>query len=194
MLEVNPFRDLIRRVRAGDEAAAAELVQHYEPYIRRAVRVRLSDTRLKRLLDSTDICQSVLASFFVRAALGQYDVDTPEELLKLLVTMARNKVNNAVARERAARRDYRRNQKIGEYAQVASETPSQLVAMREMVEKFRASLTEEERRLADLRALGREWSDIAAELGGSPEALRKKLTRAIERVMEQLGFEEAQHG
>src|SRR5207253_5181912 len=84
MLDVNPFRDLIRRVRAGDEAAAAELVQHYEPYIRRAVRVRLVDPRLKRLVDSVDVCQSVLASFFVRAALGQYDLETPEQLLKLL--------------------------------------------------------------------------------------------------------------
>ena len=65
-----PFRELIARVRAGDEQAAAELVRRYEPAIRRAARVRLVDTRLNRLLDSMDICQSVLASFFVRAGSG----------------------------------------------------------------------------------------------------------------------------
>ena len=30
MPDTNPFRDLIRWVRAGEEAAAVELVQHYE--------------------------------------------------------------------------------------------------------------------------------------------------------------------
>ena len=57
MSEANAFRDLIARVRAGDAAAAAELVRLYEPAIRRAVRVRLVDARLERLLDSMDVCQ-----------------------------------------------------------------------------------------------------------------------------------------
>ena len=56
------FQVLLRRVRAGDEQAARELVRRYEPAIRRAARIRLVDTRLNRLLDSMDICQSVLAS------------------------------------------------------------------------------------------------------------------------------------
>jgi RNA polymerase sigma-70 factor (ECF subfamily) len=67
------FHDLVRRVRSGDDAAAAKLVRHYGPALRRAVRTRLTDPELRRLLDSMDICQSVLASFFVRAA-GQYDL------------------------------------------------------------------------------------------------------------------------
>ena len=90
------FQVLLRRVRAGDGQAAAELVRRYEPAIRRAARVRLVDTRLNRLLDSMDICQSVLASFFVRTALGQYELETPEQLLKLLATMTRNKLANQV--------------------------------------------------------------------------------------------------
>ena len=45
------FRDLICRVRAGDEQAAYELVRRYEPAIRVAVRVRLSDPGLRRVLD-----------------------------------------------------------------------------------------------------------------------------------------------
>src|SRR5438309_4971534 len=194
MLEINPFRDLIQRVRSGEEAAAAELVQHYEPYIRRAVRVRMVDPRLKRLIDSMDICQSVLASFFARAALGQYELNSPEELLNLLVTMARNKLHNAVAKQRAERRDYRRNQKAGDYVPASDATPSQLVSARELLEKFRNSLTAEERQLTELRATGCEWTDIAARLGGTPEALRRRLARAIDRVAQQLGLEEAHRG
>jgi hypothetical protein len=68
------FADMIQRVRAGDADAAAELVRWYEPAIRRAVRLHLRDPRLRRILDSVDICQSVLGNFFVRAALGQFDL------------------------------------------------------------------------------------------------------------------------
>ena len=102
------FQALLGRVRAGDAQAAAELVRRYEPAIRRAARVRLVDTRLNRLLDSMDICQSVMASFFVRAALGQFELETPEQLLKLLATMTRNKLANQVKGHGAARRDFRR--------------------------------------------------------------------------------------
>src|SRR5437868_13055213 len=104
MAEDVSFTDLVRRVRGGDGAAAAELVRRYEPALRAAIRVRLTDPHLRRVLDSTDVCQSVLANFFVRAAAGQFDLDRPEQLLGLLATMARNKVTNLALRERAARR------------------------------------------------------------------------------------------
>src|SRR5262245_31987749 len=83
MAEDPSFQDLLRRVRQRDEQAAAELVRRYEPTIRLAVRVRLTDPRLRRLLDSVDICQSILANFFVRAAAGQFDLERSEQLVKL---------------------------------------------------------------------------------------------------------------
>src|SRR4249919_1695419 len=106
--ENEDFQVLLGRVRAGDAQAAADLVRRYEPAIRRAARVRLVDSRLNRLLDSMDICQSVMASFFVRAALGQYELETPDQLLKLLATMTRNKLAGQVNAHGAARRDFRR--------------------------------------------------------------------------------------
>ena len=42
----------------------------------------------------------------------------------------------------------------------------------------------------NLRHQGREWADIAAEVGGSPEALRKKLSRTVERVAQELGLDD----
>src|SRR5687767_11772390 len=108
MSEGNAFHDLIRRVRAGDAEAAAELVRTYEPAIRRAVRIRLRDARLGRAFDSMDVCQSVLASFFVQAALGRYELDGPPQLLRLLAQMARHKLLDRVERERAGKRDQRR--------------------------------------------------------------------------------------
>src|SRR3954452_5725988 len=104
------FRDLIARVRAGDEEATADLVRHYEPSIRRVVRFRLADSRLRQALGSMDGCQSVLASFFVRAASGQFDLTQPEALVRLLVTMARNRLASQARREQAECRDCRRRQ------------------------------------------------------------------------------------
>src|SRR5215218_6622730 len=107
MADEQTFHDLIQRVRSGDQDAATELVRRYEPAVRRAVRIRLADTRLGRAFDSMDICQSVMASFFVRTALGQYDLDTPAQLLKLLASMARNKLADQVEKQRAKKRDNR---------------------------------------------------------------------------------------
>src|SRR5437867_5093684 len=100
--------DLLRRLRTGDGAAASELVRRYEPEIRRAIRVKLTDPRLRRVLDSVDVCQSVLGNFFVRAAAGQFELDNPRQLLGLLVTMARNKILDHARRQQAGRRDQRR--------------------------------------------------------------------------------------
>jgi hypothetical protein len=47
-------------------------------------------------------------------------------------------------------------------------------------------LTAEERRLADLRAQGFEWTEIAARPGGTAESCRKQLARALDRVEHQL--------
>jgi RNA polymerase sigma-70 factor (ECF subfamily) len=187
------FADLIRRVRAGDEEAAAALVKRFEPAIRRVVRLRLADSRLRRHLDSMDICQSVLASFFVRAALGQYRLDRPEELVKLLAVMARNKVADQARKPRLTHPEHPPGGvepvRLEELA-APGPSPSRQLAARDLLDRFRALLSEDERRLADLRALGREWTDIAAELGGNPEALRKKLARAIDRVAQTMGLDE----
>jgi RNA polymerase sigma-70 factor (ECF subfamily) len=183
------FREMMGRVRAGDPAAAAELVRQYEGEIRRVIRIRL-DARLGSVLDSMDICNSVLGNFFVRVAAGQFDLQDPTQLLKLLVTMARNKLL-----DHARRPDPRPIQAEEEHLAVApgrDETPSQIVAYEEMLQKMRDNLSEEERYLAEQRALGREWSDLATELGIAAETLRRKLSRAVDRVSKELGLDEVE--
>jgi RNA polymerase sigma-70 factor (ECF subfamily) len=185
------FAELMGRVRAGDEQAAAALVRRYEPEIRREVRFLLRDPFLRRSFDSMDICQSVMGSFFLRAALGEYDLNQPQDLVRLLISMTRNKVVDATRRQRAQRRDHRRATSL-EAVDLAtnSPSPSQIAEERELLAMFRGRLSPEERQLADLRAAGREWADIAQEVGGTPEARRKQLTRAISRVSQELGLED----
>jgi RNA polymerase sigma-70 factor (ECF subfamily) len=193
MPENEVFSDLIRRVRAGEGDAAAELVRRYEPAIRRVVRVHLRDPRLRRVLDSTDVCQSVLASFFVRANLGQFDLSSPEHLLRLLATIARNKVTNQAHKQQADRRDYRREQALGAgEALIAAHCsdPAQQVAARDLLRQVRERLSDDERQIAEERGRGDSWADIAAAHGGTAAGSRKKLTRALDRVLQQLGLDE----
>jgi RNA polymerase sigma-70 factor (ECF subfamily) len=75
------FAEFLGRIRADGESAAVELARHYEPALRTEIHVGLRDPRLLRLLEPADLRQSVLKSFFVRAALGQFDLDSPERLL-----------------------------------------------------------------------------------------------------------------
>jgi RNA polymerase sigma-70 factor (ECF subfamily) len=194
MVDAPTFDELIRRVRAGDQDAATALVRRYEPAIRRAVRIRLADARLGTLLDSMDICQSVLASFFFRAASGQYQLQTPGQLLRLLTAMARNKLASQARRHHAQRRDRRRvassGQDEGRFV-APGESPSMEVAARDLLQEVHRRLSPDERRLLELRNQGCDWAAIAAELGGGAEALRRKLSRALDRVAEQLGLDDA---
>jgi RNA polymerase sigma-70 factor (ECF subfamily) len=189
----NTFADFLRRIRAGDEQAAAELVRRYEPVIRREVRMRLTDPGLYRLLDSMDICQSVLKSFFVRAAAGQYDLHRPEDLLNLLVAMARNKLASQARKLRSRPADNRRAA-AGSPEQLAAlvaaePDPAKVISGRDLLRQVLQCLPEEERRLADLRAQGCTWPQITREVGGTAEARRKQLARALDRVSRQLGLE-----
>jgi hypothetical protein len=73
----------------------------------------------------------------------------------------------------------------------AEASPSRQVAGQELLVEVRKRLSAEERELADLRSQGQEWAEIARERGESPEALRKRLARALGRVAKELGLEEA---
>jgi RNA polymerase sigma-70 factor (ECF subfamily) len=186
------FADFVRQIRAGDDHAAEVLVRRYERVIRREVRARIADARLNRVFDSMDVCQSVLASFFVRAATGQYDLKNPDQLVKLLVVMARNKLATRAQRERCLRRDVRRvaastSETLEEVAD-EQPSPSELLSRRELLERVRSALSEEERQIADLRREGLDWEQVAQRLGGSGSARRMQLSRGIERAGRQLGL------
>lgn len=184
--------DLCRRLQNGDAQAATDLVQRYEPELRRAVRVRLTDPRLRRLLDSADVCQSVFAQFFVRVSMGAYDLNDSGDLAALLLTMTRHKLLDKIRWMTSLRRDQRRLDEAGaqavDRASARLPGPAEQADQNDLLAEVRRRLTDEERRVFDLRAAGREWQDVAVEMNANPDALRKKLTRALDRVADELGL------
>jgi RNA polymerase sigma factor (sigma-70 family) len=186
------LRDLVDRVRGGDERAATELVRRVESALGRCLRVWMRDPRVRRRYDSADVCQSVLVNFFLRLQLGQYELGSSEDVLRLLTTMARNKFLNLLERENAQKRDGRRDDgRTAAGLGVADDgsSPSFHVILDELADKARQRLAPDERRLVELRKQERGWDEIGAELNLSPEAARKKHGRAVERVAKALGLD-----
>src|SRR5947209_17687199 len=111
------------------------------------------------------LCRSVVGSSFGRAAGGDFDLDAPPQLIRLLVGMARKKVAEQARHHQRQRRDVRRvgnvDVETGGIAAVSAESPSRLASGRELLQKFRERLSEEERQIADLRARGSDWASVA---------------------------------
>ena len=193
MSDVPAFSDFITRIRAGDEHAAAELVRRYEPIIRREVRMQLDDQKLIRAFDSMDFCQSVLASFFLRTAAGEYDLGSPAQLVRLLVSMARNKLISAARREYSQRRDLRRRTGRGdpELDQVVDKHPQppEELANNELLGQIYGRLSPEELQMSQLRSQGASWADVASAMGSTPQSRRMQLSRAIDRISGELGLD-----
>jgi RNA polymerase sigma-70 factor (ECF subfamily) len=182
MPEGDDFTELIRRIRAGDALAARELIRRYEPAIRREARLRLGPS-LRPLFDSMDLCQSVLGSFFVRVVAGQYELESPRRLMRLLIEMTRNKV-----REKARKR-YEGG--LGASEPVAADPdPVDQILNKDFVDEFRRRLSAAELVLWDRRCQDLPWHAIASELGATPESLRQQYSRAVHRVARELGVEE----
>jgi RNA polymerase sigma factor (sigma-70 family) len=182
--------ELIRRAQAGDERAAEELLNTYLPQVRRYVRMRLKPA-LRREIDTLDVCQSVFGSFFVQLALGKFDIESPGQMVQLLATMARNRLINHVRIQEAARRDARRLHGLSVDEMNISggaATASQIVIVKETLERIRGRLTPDELRICEKRIAGLDWKAIANGEGKSAQTLRKQHSRALERVSRSLGL------
>jgi RNA polymerase sigma-70 factor (ECF subfamily) len=140
-----------------------------------------------------DVCQSVLRSFFVRAASGQYCLETPEQVLSLLTAMARNKLASQARKQHSLRRDNRRANPIAEAGSrlvAPGDSPSAAMVVLDLQQAVRRRLAPDEWQLLELKNQGHDWAAIAAQVGGVADSLRKKLARAIDRVIDELGLDD----
>jgi DNA-directed RNA polymerase specialized sigma24 family protein len=188
------FREMMRRMRAGDEQAAEQFVRACEPHIQQAVRFPLRYHRLHNVLDCADISQAVLADFFRRKLAFRESLKTHAQCLRLLVRMARCKVMDEVRKSQALCRDQRRRdgQLSDELAALVDHrdaAPGGIAADNELAGEVYRRLSDKERLLAQLRSSGLDWITIARIYGSTPDSARKKLARAMRRIGHELGLQ-----
>src|SRR5262245_13145313 len=97
---------LLQHVRRGSQDASTQIYVRYAHRLYALAQAQCSDD-LARRVDADDIVQSVFVSFFRRASTGYYDVPAGEELWKLFLVIALNKIRAKGAYHRAAKRDVR---------------------------------------------------------------------------------------
>ena len=182
----SPFAELMDRFRRGDDAAAAELVHRFGPQIRRAIRVRATGTRLGRVLDSEDLMQDVLRTLWERRAEADLRVQGPGQLVAWLLAVARNRRTER-QRESLSHKRGGKHAALGSAALAAlpenGKSPASEIADRERLQQVLARLEPDERRIAEARADGTEWADLAAERDTTPDALRNRQNRAVAKAL-----------
>src|SRR5438045_9603650 len=87
--EGSELSDFLARIRAGDEAAARELLARYEAEVRLVVRRQLPRL-LRSRFDSLDFLQSVWGSFFRRVRTGPAGFEESRHLVAFLARAAKN--------------------------------------------------------------------------------------------------------
>jgi RNA polymerase sigma-70 factor (ECF subfamily) len=178
------FRSLLDRVARHDEDATNELIRRYEPEIRVMVRAWLRpwEVRLRRVFDSQDICQSVLAWFFLKNASGRYDLSCPDNLRRLLRVMVRNRVYYRIRGAKPGTSML----PIPTDLDSRSTPPDEAVAAKDLFEAVFSRFSAEEADLARRRMSGESWDEISSHVGGTADARRMQLARAANRLAREL--------
>ena len=106
--------------------------------------------------------------------------------------MARNKVVDKIRQPEMALPEDQRiplSEVPAEALASSGGTPSQHVALVELLREAQLRLSSEERRVLQMRQQGLEWAEIAEQMGGTAEALRKRFARSVELISQQLGLD-----
>ncbi len=164
---------LLVRFRAGDEDAATALYTRYARQLLSLANRNTAETLGSRV-DPEDIVQSIFRTFFRRAAQGHYQIPDGEELWKLLLIIALNKVRSVAEHHRALKRSMTMTQSLGSYD--VSETQDSSEMLRVTIEEVLADLPEEHQSIVRDRIDGFEIAEIAQRNSAA--------RRSVERVLQ----------
>jgi RNA polymerase sigma factor (sigma-70 family) len=169
--------------RSGDEEAARQLVDRYAERLTALARKRISE-RLSSRIDPEDITQSVFRTFFLRAREGQFQVQGPDDLCKLLTRITIHKTLRQVAYHKRARRDPGQEtaqqgsgDAILQIICAADPTPQEAAVFLDELEHFLAEFRPEDQQILALRMEGYSNTEIAHKLGITDRTVRRLMER-----------------
>src|SRR4051794_19294813 len=170
---------LLRRFQCGQADASTELYLRYAGRLR-ALATSQSSPDLARRVDPEDIVQSVFRTFFRRVSQGHYAIPDGEEIWKLLLVIALNKVRATGAYHRASKRDVRRTSGGEAFERAVESRPggdgAALDTLRMVIDELLQGQQEAHRRMIEMRIEGYEMAEIAAAV--------RRSKRSVERVLQ----------
>jgi RNA polymerase sigma-70 factor, ECF subfamily len=177
-------RSLLRGVRQGSQDAATRLYQRYARRLRSLARARLSPG-LARRLDPEDIVQSVFSRFFRHVRRGDYDIPEGEELWKLFLVIALNRIRSAESYHRADKRDVAATSPGDQLDQLPT-APGRAdeadTLLRIVVAEALERLPERYREVVRRRMEGYEVAEIARQTGRSQRTVERILHESREHL------------
>lgn len=183
------FPDLMGKLKTGDAAAASLVFDRFAQQVLALARRRLQAGVAARV-DPEDVLQSVFRSFFVRQREGHFVIDNWESLWGILMTMTARKCGRRVQHHRAGKRDAAMEvpyssalEDEGHAGLFAREpSPSEAVALIELVGNLMCWLPEEDREILTLHLQGHTIAEIKAHTGRAMRTIRRVLERVRERA------------
>jgi RNA polymerase sigma-70 factor, ECF subfamily len=176
--------DLVCRARAGDAAAAGELLEKYRPYLR-ILAQRLLDQNLAARLDASDLVQQTCLSVLGR--LPQFDGGNEGQFIAWLRTIHEHNIQDAIrdhlkTAKRAASREIALDaEQLA--VQLRASSPSQRVLVGESAARLAAALQDlpdDQREAVRLRYLeGRSLAEIAKRTSRSIVAAAGLVKRGL---------------
>ena len=175
--------DFLRRIQAGDDGAARELLNRYEAEVRLVVRRQLPRL-LRSRFDSLDFLQSVWGSFFRRMQTAPTEFEDSRHLVAFLARAAKNKVIDEYRRAASRKHNMHREEPLwldGRRPRDVPDpidSPSEVAQAHEVLVRLRELMPAERRTILELKAQGLSSKDIGERLGISE--------RTVQRVLEEL--------
>jgi RNA polymerase sigma-70 factor (ECF subfamily) len=167
----------------GDEDAARQLFDSYAEQLIVLARKRISQ-RLASRIDAEDIVQSVFRTFFHRAKQGQFHLEEPDDVCKLLARITVHKTFRQIAFHKRAKRDAGQETPQGDDAQDlllklmgGEPSPEEAAAFVDQLEHFLVQLKDEDRRILEMRMEGYSNVEIAEQLGITDRKIRRIMER-----------------
>ena len=176
---------LMRRFKGGEEDAASALYVRYAKRLQKLAS-RQTSTDLSFRVTSDEIVQSVFRTFFRRVAKGQYDAVDGDDLWRLFLDIALNKIRSSAEFHRAQKRDIRKTKTADprlfeSFGNSSNEDQTAFTVLRITVDEVLSELPDDHAEMVRLRIEGHTLPEIAEKTG--------RAQRTTERVLK--GFREA---
>jgi RNA polymerase sigma-70 factor, ECF subfamily len=177
------FDDLMRQVRAGEDAAETAVFQQYVGRLR-ALATRRFAASLRDRADIDLVVLSACKSFFLRHRRGELPVDDPDGLWSALAMIALRKCSKRLRYLRADRRDVGRDVEAPDGDDGSpcwtdrSPSPEEVAVSAEAVEFLKKALSADDWAIIERLLAEHTASEIAAELRCSVRTVGRVKQRA----------------
>jgi RNA polymerase sigma-70 factor (ECF subfamily) len=191
--ESDSTADLVARLRAGDPDAAEQLFTQYAQRLTWLAEQHLS-RRLAGRLDGEDVVQSVFRTFFRRNARDEFQINSANQMWRLLVQITLRKARAKARHHTAGQRDARAEAGGGDawVADVLSREPGpdEAAVLIDLLETLLQELRPQHGQVLELRLQGHSAAEIAEQLG----VTRQTVYRILGEFQERLNRVEATEG